>query len=360
MWRKILQIVGVVVAMALIVAYICYASYLAREQRSTQRVNQLVITMEDANSERRLSSPDVIFEQLQNDGVKISEELMDSVNVARILKVVSANAYVKSADFYITYSGVAHLEVAQHTPVLRMLNSGFNSYVTADGTIFRAPDGAACHVSVVTGSYKPRFPSSYEGNVADYYASLQAKEDEKLAELKEEFTELDSERRGVINKKSELKDDLRRKLFESKESHQQRQVGIKAEIAKCNDELLELKGAEAKLCKREKVIEKRKKKLQKSYDDFMNLINFVSRVRNDRFWGAEVVQFIASTNHEGEISLRLIPRSGDFVIEFGTLADSEEKLAKLEQFYDKGLPRIGWGLYKTIDVRYDKQIICKK
>ena len=102
------------------------------------------------------------------------------------------------------------------------------------------------------------------------------------------------------------------------------------------------------------------KKLQKSYDDFMNLINFVSRVRNDEFWGAEVVQFVASTTPSGEISLRLVPRSGDFIIEFGTLADREEKLAKLQLFYDKGLSRIGWGVYKTIDVRYDKQVICKK
>ena len=360
MWRKILQIVGVVVAMALIVAYICYASYLAQEQRSKQRVDKLVITMEDANSERRLSSPDVIYDQLQNDGVKIEAELMDSVDVARIVKVVSANSYVENVDFYITYSGVAHLDVAQHAPILRMLNSGFNSYITADGTIFRAPEGAACHVSVVTGNFKPLFPSSYEGNVADYYASLEAKEDEKLVELKQEFAELDSQRSDVISRKSNLKGELRRKIFESKESHEQRRVGVKSALAKCDDELLALKKAEAKLCKREETIEKRKKKLQKSYDDFMNLINFVSRVRNDRFWGAEVVQFVASTTHEGEISLRLIPRSGDFVIEFGVLADSEAKLAKLEQFYDKGLSRMGWGLYKTIDVRYDKQIICKK
>lgn len=360
MWRKILQIVGVVVAMALIVAYICYASYLAREQRSKQTVSQMVITMEETKAEQKLSSPDVIFNQLQDDGVKITDELIDSVDVSRILNVVSNNSYVENVDFYITYSGVAHLEVVQHTPVVRMLNNGFNSYVTADGTVFRSPNGAACHVPVVTGSYKPLFPSSYEGCVADYYASLEAKENEKLAELKQEFADLESKRSEIVSRKSELKDDKRRKLFESKEAHQQRKVGVNAEIAKCNEELLALKGEEAKLCKREDIIEKRKKKLQKSYDDFMNLINFVSRVRNDKFWGAEVVQFVASATRDGEISLQLIPRSGDFVIEFGTLADGEVKLARLQQFYDKGLSRVGWGLYKTIDVRYDKQVICKK
>ena len=69
---------------------------------------------------------------------------------------------------------------------------------------------------------------------------------------------------------------------------------------------------------------------------------------------------MADTTSTGEISLRLIPRSGDFIIEFGTLANSDEKLDKLHKFYDKGLSRIGWEQCKVVDVRYDKQVICTK
>ena len=69
---------------------------------------------------------------------------------------------------------------------------------------------------------------------------------------------------------------------------------------------------------------------------------------------------MADTTTSGEIALRLVPRSGDFIIEFGTLEEREAKLAKLQRFYDKGLSRIGWEHYKTIDVRYDKQVICTK
>ena len=100
------------------------------------------------------------------------------------------------------------------------------------------------------------------------------------------------------------------------------------------------------------------KKLQKNYDDFANLINFVSSIREDSFWGAEVVQFVADTTLLGAISLRLVPRSGNFVIEFGTLDDSAEKLEKLERFYDAGLSHIGWDKYRVVDVRYKKQVIC--
>ena len=37
----------------------------------------------------------------------------------------------------------------------------------------------------------------------------------------------------------------------------------------------------------------------------------------------------------------------------------DEKLTKLYKFYDKGLPHVGWERYKVVDVRYDKQIICR-
>ena len=99
--------------------------------------------------------------------------------------------------------------------------------------------------------------------------------------------------------------------------------------------------------------------MQKRSGDFTNLINFVSKVGRDPFWSAEVVQFVADTTYMGEISLRLIPRSGNFEIVFGTLENSDDKLAKLYKFYDKGLPHVGWERYKVVDVRYDKQIICR-
>ena len=105
-------------------------------------------------------------------------------------------------------------------------------------------------------------------------------------------------------------------------------------------------------------MQKRQKKLNERYNDFTNLINFVTKVEEDSFWGAEIVQFVADTISTGEISLRLIPRSGDFIIEFGTLADGEHKLEKLQEFYDKGLSRMGWDRFRIVDVRYDKQVIC--
>ena len=169
-----------------------------------------------------------------------------------------------------------------------------------------------------------------------------------------------SERSEWRDRRSDLLEKSKQGIFESSENHRQRKVGIGVEIAKCNEKLKQLAAHKTTLEKRQQRIENGKKKLQKKYDDFVNLINFVDRVESDSFWSAEVVQFVADTTSTGAINMRLVPRSGDFVIEFGTLADCDDKLQKLQTFYDDGLAHMGWNQYRIVDVRYNKQVICTK
>ena len=102
----------------------------------------------------------------------------------------------------------------------------------------------------------------------------------------------------------------------------------------------------------------RQEREHRRLDDFERLLSFVEMVQSDNFWSAEIVQMEADTTSLGAISLLLIPRSGDFVVNFGTLDNATEKLDKLRTFYDKGLAHLGWERYKSIDVRYNKQVIC--
>ena len=54
------------------------------------------------------------------------------------------------------------------------------------------------------------------------------------------------------------------------------------------------------------------------------------------------------------------PRSGRFAVLFGRLEDVERKFDKLLRFYRSGLSSIGWSEYRTIDIRYNDQVVCKK
>ena len=71
-------------------------------------------------------------------------------------------------------------------------------------------------------------------------------------------------------------------------------------------------------------------------------------------------QIAARTTPSGALEVELTPRSGRFTILFGRLDDIGGKFDKLLRFYRSGLSSIGWDEYRTIDVRYRNQVVCKK
>ena len=104
----------------------------------------------------------------------------------------------------------------------------------------------------------------------------------------------------------------------------------------------------------------KQKKLEKSYEDFMKLLTFVEFIEDDDFWRSEVVQIAAHTTPSGALEVELVPRSGRHTIVFGRIEQVERKFDKLLCFYRSGLMNIGWGEYRTIDIRYNDQVVCKK
>lgn len=339
MWRKIARISGYVLAVALIVAYMCYASHLADEHKATQRVEEIVISLPDNTEEFYFTSQEQILRDLEQNGLKVEGALIDSVDAFAISQHIAKAGYVKEVKAYATYTGKLYIDIQQHRPVLRLLSGGFNSYVTAENHLFEVPQNSSCYTAVVTGSYKPLFPKDYIGLSGEYYAKLIEVEDKEIAELSNELSGLRKNKKKVLEKLSKAK---------------------RSAVDKYRDELASLTEHEEYLDSQKRDVESRRNKLQDKREDFANLTNFVSEVGKDAFWSAEIVQYVADTTRAGKISLSLIPRSGDFVIKFGTLDNRSAKLAKLRKFYEKGLSSVGWNRYKTIDVRYNKQIICKE
>ena len=360
MWRKIGRVIGVIFGWGVILAYILYASHLAQVHRAEQKVAEVVISISDSTATQLFATSEQIGKQLQRGGFKLKDCVVDSVDAVKISDYIARNGFVEKADVYATYSGKVYIDVKQHEPVVRLLCGGLNSYVTSEGKIFRSPRNSAYYAPVVTGSYRPMFTPTYEGDMASHYASLCEVEDAKLSALGEEFVATKQKRNDCVSRKSELRKEGKKGIFESEEKHRQRKVGIEVEINECNEQLRKLSSKIANLERQQQRVELRKKKFKKRYADFSNLINFVAQIGEESFWRAEIVQIVADTTSTGEISLRLVPRSGDFVVEFGTLEDSDEKLSKLRNFYDKGLSHIGWNSYKKVDLRYNNQVICTK
>lgn len=86
------------------------------------------------------------------------------------------------------------------------------------------------------------------------------------------------------------------------------------------------------------------------------LRNFARFLTKDDFWGDEVTQIYI--RQDGDVEL--IPRVGDHTILLGTLDNVEQKLDHVLTFYEKVLPRRGWNTYRTINVKFNGQVLGEK
>jgi len=87
-------------------------------------------------------------------------------------------------------------------------------------------------------------------------------------------------------------------------------------------------------------------------DEVFAVLGFIEK---NAFWKAQIEQIYVNENKE----FILVPKVGMHEVLFGTAENVAGKFNKLEQFYRKGLTAQGWRNYKTVDVRYKGQVICK-
>ncbi|MBR9921311.1 MAG: hypothetical protein GYB31_10770 [Bacteroidetes bacterium] len=79
------------------------------------------------------------------------------------------------------------------------------------------------------------------------------------------------------------------------------------------------------------------------------------RITKDPLWNSLFEQV-----HVQDGQFKMIPKVGSQHIEFGNYTDVEDKFHRLEVFYQEGMSREGWNKYKSIDLRYEGQVVCVK
>ena len=318
-----------------VAAYIVFAASAVRRVRRTGTVGRLEIEVVDSSSQGHLVSAAMVRQWISHAGIKTLGTAVDAVDLTGIERLIARNGFVDKTVAYVSYGGTLHIEISQRKPLVRLLTDGMNAYVTADGYVFAAPRASSLYVPVVTGSYRPPFPASYVGSVREHI-------DLRLGEIDERIAELEREKYPLYRR--EMEND--RNISALRRTYRYRAGVIREEI----ERIAGLQEAERR----------KQKKLEKSYEDFMKLLTFVETVEDDDFWRSEVVQITAKTTPSGALEVELTPRSGRFAVLFGRLEDVERKFDKLLRFYRSGLSSIGWSEYRTIDIRYNDQVVCKK
>ena len=90
-----------------------------------------------------------------------------------------------------------------------------------------------------------------------------------------------------------------------------------------------------------------------------DLITLSNRIRNDEFLRKQIIG-VDLIEKDRSFQFELKTRVGDQKILFGDLNGMEQKIAKLKVFYKKTLQDSTVDDYKTINLKFDNQIVCEK
>ncbi len=87
-----------------------------------------------------------------------------------------------------------------------------------------------------------------------------------------------------------------------------------------------------------------------------NLLTLADYINNNDFWKAQIQQIYVNKDNE----LELVPLVGAQIIYFGNINNYQKKFKKLEATYKKGFLYKGWNKYKSINLKYENQVVCEK
>jgi len=93
---------------------------------------------------------------------------------------------------------------------------------------------------------------------------------------------------------------------------------------------------------------------KKYIDDDLYIV--AKKIVTDEFFNSYFEQIYVNSNNEFE----LIPKVGDFTVLLGDIQNIDEKFENFKNFIKLAMPRQGWNIYKTINIKFNNQIVCTK
>lgn len=345
-----------------VVGYIVCSTVRTRRHLAQQTVQSVEISVTDSTAQMSLVSSPMIREWILRSGISTIGVPVGEVDMTGLEDVIRRNGFVRSVGISSSYDGVLSVEVGQRKPILRIMTSNYNAYVTAEEFVFRTPALSSVYVPVVTGDMPLPFAPDEEGSMIDKRIREMTRLDSAIYASREMMRayERKAARRQKQRASAAERAEGKRKWYESKYRYEGRKKNLQDSVSTYARLRSEAADTAAMFRSSMEKASAEQKNLLKRYEDFSKLINFVKLVEKDDFWHAEVVQIDVSYARRGVPEITLVPRSGDYVIELGDMDDAERKLDKMMRFYKSGLAAVGFDKYSRINVEYDGQVVCTK
>lgn len=87
-----------------------------------------------------------------------------------------------------------------------------------------------------------------------------------------------------------------------------------------------------------------------------DLFRLMEEIKEDEFMNALTEQIFVGKDKK----FTIIPKVGRQKIHIGRYRDIPDKFERLKIFYKESLPYEGWQKYKSIDLEFDGQVVCKR
>lgn len=79
-------------------------------------------------------------------------------------------------------------------------------------------------------------------------------------------------------------------------------------------------------------------------------------IKRDTLWDAQIEQLYVNEKND----IEMIPRVGNQRIVLGNAQGMDVKMKNLLAFYRQAMPKVGWNMYSTINLKYLNQVVCEK
>ena len=88
----------------------------------------------------------------------------------------------------------------------------------------------------------------------------------------------------------------------------------------------------------------------------MEVLKLMDYISQSRVWKGRIASVKVNTN--GDLELKPVEGKERFII--GEPRDLESKFSRMEKYYSHIVPAVEEGYYKSVNLKYNKQIICRK
>lgn len=363
MLKTVAKYLGFVTLWGIVIAAVFWADMLSTKHGKETPILSTEITVSGGGS-KPLVDNDAIMQWMAERGIVPNGRMLSDTDISVIERTLLGHSAVASADVYTTYDGCVKVEITQREPIARLRFTGYDMYLTREGYLLPATDCHSVRVPVITGDYTPLFNPAFKGNTAVVVRDTIAALDRHIAELEaskiphlEELRTKNRELRLVKRQRA------KRGIFTSEQEYTLLSEALKLQkseaIAKHNIAKREIMGRIAAIDGAIGEVRHKQKEIGRIEEDFDALVELLLTIAESDFWSAEVVQLVASGGGSKPLQLAMVPRSGSFLVDLGTMEHLDRKLDNLLRFYHDGLDRIGWDKYKSISLRYDGQVVCR-